>query len=95
MCGIDGLGSQWCAVQAAEKSQPAAGDGVRRCRQVIGRAASALFIEEQMEIKRYESGRRMSQAVVHGGFVFLAGQVADDTSQDVKGQTAHSGAQFM
>lgn len=48
-----------------------------------------------MEIKRYESGRRMSQAVVHGGFVFLAGQVADDTSQDVKGQTAHSGAQFM
>jgi enamine deaminase RidA (YjgF/YER057c/UK114 family) len=41
-----------------------------------------------MEIKRYESGRRMSQAVVHGGLVFLAGQVADDTSQDVKGQTA-------
>ena len=41
-----------------------------------------------MQIRRYESGRRMSQAVVHGGFVFLAGQVADDTSQDVKGQTA-------
>jgi enamine deaminase RidA (YjgF/YER057c/UK114 family) len=40
-----------------------------------------------MEIKRYESGKRMSQAVVHGGLVFLAGQVADDTSQDVKGQT--------
>jgi enamine deaminase RidA (YjgF/YER057c/UK114 family) len=41
-----------------------------------------------MQITRYESGTRMSQAVVHGGFVFLAGQVADDTSQDVKGQTA-------
>jgi enamine deaminase RidA (YjgF/YER057c/UK114 family) len=41
-----------------------------------------------MQIKRYDSGKRMSQAVAHGGFVFLAGQVADDTSQDVKGQTA-------
>jgi enamine deaminase RidA (YjgF/YER057c/UK114 family) len=41
-----------------------------------------------MQIKRYETGKRLSQAVVHGGFAFLAGQVADDTSQDVKGQTA-------
>jgi len=40
-----------------------------------------------MEIKRYDSGKRMSQAVVYGGFGFLAGQVADDPSQDVKGQT--------
>ncbi|QGZ57692.1 MULTISPECIES: RidA family protein [Paraburkholderia] len=40
-----------------------------------------------MQIKRYESGKRMSQAVVYGGFAFLAGQVADDPSQDVKGQT--------
>jgi enamine deaminase RidA (YjgF/YER057c/UK114 family) len=29
----------------------------------------------------------MSQAVVHAGFAFLSGQVADDPSQDVKGQT--------
>jgi enamine deaminase RidA (YjgF/YER057c/UK114 family) len=29
----------------------------------------------------------MSQAVVHGGLVFLAGQVAADPSQDVAGQT--------
>jgi len=29
----------------------------------------------------------MSQAVVCNGMVFLAGQVADDTSQDVGGQT--------
>jgi enamine deaminase RidA (YjgF/YER057c/UK114 family) len=41
-----------------------------------------------MQIKRYQVGRRMSQAVVHGGLVFLAGQVADDPKQDVKGQTA-------
>lgn len=41
-----------------------------------------------MQIKRYDAGKRMSQAVVHGGFAFMAGQVADDTSQNVKGQTA-------
>ncbi|WP_269501639.1 RidA family protein [Burkholderia sp. IMCC1007] len=40
-----------------------------------------------MQIKRYESGKRMSMAVVYNGFVFVAGQVADDPSQDVKGQT--------
>jgi enamine deaminase RidA (YjgF/YER057c/UK114 family) len=44
--------------------------------------------ERQLQIKRYDSGKRMSQAVVHGGLAFLAGQVADDTTQDVKGQTA-------
>ena len=41
-----------------------------------------------MQIKRFEAGKRMSQAVVYGGFAFLAGQVAADPSQDVKGQTA-------
>ena len=30
-----------------------------------------------MSIKRVEPGRRMSQAVVHNGVVYLAGQVAD------------------
>jgi enamine deaminase RidA (YjgF/YER057c/UK114 family) len=39
-----------------------------------------------MQIQRYDGNKRMSQAVVYGGFAFLAGQVADDTSQDVKGQ---------
>lgn len=38
-------------------------------------------------IKRIETGPRMSQAVVHGDTVYLAGQVADDPSADVKGQT--------
>jgi len=40
-----------------------------------------------MLIKRIEAGARMSQAVVANGFVFLAGQVAGDTSADVEGQT--------
>ena len=38
-------------------------------------------------IKRIEAGPRMSQAVVHGSLVFVAGQVAGDTSADVAGQT--------
>lgn len=40
-----------------------------------------------MEIRRLHPGQRMSQAVVHNGTVYLAGQVADDTNQDVAGQT--------
>lgn len=40
-----------------------------------------------MEIRRIESGKRMSQATVHGNTMYLAGQVADDTAQDVTGQT--------
>jgi len=40
------------------------------------------------EIKRINVGKRMCDAAVHNGVVYLAGQVADDTSQDVKGQTA-------
>ena len=38
-------------------------------------------------IKRIQSGARMSGAVVHGNTVYLAGQVADDTSEGVAGQT--------
>ena len=38
-------------------------------------------------IKRIEAGPRMSQAVVHGNTVYVAGQVASDTSADVSGQT--------
>ena len=40
-----------------------------------------------MEIRRLQPGKRMSQAVVHNGTVFLAGQVAEDSVQDVAGQT--------
>lgn len=40
-----------------------------------------------MEIKRHGVGARLSQAVEYGNLVFIAGQVADDTKADVKGQT--------
>jgi enamine deaminase RidA (YjgF/YER057c/UK114 family) len=38
-------------------------------------------------IQRLHTGPRMSQAIVHNRTVYLAGQVADDPSQDVPGQT--------
>lgn len=41
-----------------------------------------------MSITRLHPGRRMSEAAIHNGTVYLAGQVADDTSADIKGQTA-------
>lgn len=41
-----------------------------------------------MTIQRLHSNQRMSQAVIHGDTVYLAGQVAGDTSADVAGQTA-------
>ncbi len=40
-----------------------------------------------MSIKRIKVGARMSQAVVHGDTVYLAGQVADNAKDDVAGQT--------
>lgn len=40
-----------------------------------------------MSIKRLHVGPRMSEAVVHNGTVYLAGQVAEDASQDTAGQT--------
>ena len=40
-----------------------------------------------MDITRIQSGPRMSQAVVHGGTVYLAGQVAADSGADIKAQT--------
>jgi enamine deaminase RidA (YjgF/YER057c/UK114 family) len=40
-----------------------------------------------LSIKRFVTGPRMSQAVVHGNTVYIAGQVADDPTADVRGQT--------
>ncbi len=40
-----------------------------------------------MTIKRHEPSKIYSKAVEANGFVFTAGIVADDTAQDVKGQT--------
>ncbi|MFZ9677095.1 MAG: RidA family protein [Quisquiliibacterium sp.] len=41
-----------------------------------------------MSIQRLHVGPRMSEVAIHNGVVYLAGQVADDPSQDVEGQTA-------
>src|SRR5262249_5249431 len=43
--------------------------------------------ERSMAIKRHGVGPRLSQAVVHGDTVYLAGIVAEDPSADIKGQT--------
>lgn len=40
-----------------------------------------------MTIKRLQTGSRMSQAVVHGNTVYVAGQVADDPVPSVAEQT--------
>ncbi len=41
-----------------------------------------------MTIRRLQPEQRLSGAVIHGKTVYLAGQVADDTSLDAEGQTA-------
>jgi enamine deaminase RidA (YjgF/YER057c/UK114 family) len=38
-------------------------------------------------LQRFDVGTRMSEMAVHNGTVFLAGQVADDATQDIAGQT--------
>jgi enamine deaminase RidA (YjgF/YER057c/UK114 family) len=40
-----------------------------------------------MSIKRHQANKLFSAAVEHGGVVYVAGQVADDLAQGVKGQT--------
>lgn len=39
-------------------------------------------------IQRFHVGKRLSEMAVHGGVVYLAGQVAEDASQHIRGQTA-------
>jgi enamine deaminase RidA (YjgF/YER057c/UK114 family) len=39
-------------------------------------------------IRRFHVGDRMSEMAIHRGTVYLAGQVAGDGAQDIKGQTA-------
>jgi enamine deaminase RidA (YjgF/YER057c/UK114 family) len=41
-----------------------------------------------MTIKHFDSGPRLSRMVTYNGIAYLAGLTADDTSADVKGQTA-------
>ncbi|MGZ5202094.1 MAG: RidA family protein [Telluria sp.] len=40
-----------------------------------------------MEIKRLYVGKRLSETAVHNETVYLAGQIAEDTTQDIEGQT--------
>ena len=40
-----------------------------------------------MEIKRLHVGKTLSEAAIHNGTVYLAGQIAEDLSQDIQGQT--------
>jgi enamine deaminase RidA (YjgF/YER057c/UK114 family) len=39
-------------------------------------------------IERFDIGARLSEMAVHNGVAYLAGQVPDDASQDIAGQTA-------
>ncbi|MEY4751014.1 MAG: hypothetical protein RIQ60_3228 [Pseudomonadota bacterium] len=39
-------------------------------------------------LTRLDPGPRYCEATVHQGVAYLAGQVADDASQDIRGQTA-------
>ena len=39
-------------------------------------------------IQRLDVGQRMSDAAIHNGVVYLAGQIAEDATQDIGGQTA-------
>lgn len=45
-------------------------------------------------IRRFAEEQRLSGAVAHGRVLYLAGQVADDTSLDTEGQTADILAQI-
>ena len=40
------------------------------------------------DIQRFHVGPRLSETAVHNGTVYLAGQVPDDLSKDLRGQTA-------
>ncbi len=40
-----------------------------------------------MGIERLHIGKRLSEAAIHRNTIYLAGQVAEDNSQDISGQT--------
>jgi len=40
-----------------------------------------------MDIKRMHVGPRLSEAALHNGVVYLAGQIADDATRNIEGQT--------
>jgi len=40
-----------------------------------------------MEITRLHVGKRLSEVAIHNGTIYLAGQIAEDTTQGIAGQT--------
>ncbi|WP_153100531.1 RidA family protein [Paraburkholderia hayleyella] len=40
-----------------------------------------------MTVTRHHVGKRLSEIAVYNGIVYLAGQIAEDTEQDIEGQT--------
>lgn len=40
-----------------------------------------------MDIKRMHVGKTLSETAIHNGTIYLAGQVADDVTQNIEGQT--------
>lgn len=40
-----------------------------------------------MDIKRLHVGKTLSEAAIHNGVVYLAGQIAEDTKHNIMGQT--------
>jgi enamine deaminase RidA (YjgF/YER057c/UK114 family) len=40
-----------------------------------------------MAVTRLHVGKRLSEVAIHNGTVYLAGQIAEDTQQDMAGQT--------
>ena len=40
-----------------------------------------------MSIERFHVGKRLSEMAIYNNTIYLAGQVADDTSLDITGQT--------
>jgi enamine deaminase RidA (YjgF/YER057c/UK114 family) len=43
-----------------------------------------------MTIQRLHVGKRLSEVAIHNGTVYLAGQLAEDTTQNIEGQTRES-----
>jgi enamine deaminase RidA (YjgF/YER057c/UK114 family) len=40
-----------------------------------------------MDIKRFHVGKTLSEAAIHNGTIYLAGQIAEDTTHNIEGQT--------
>jgi enamine deaminase RidA (YjgF/YER057c/UK114 family) len=43
---------------------------------------------KDMDIKRLHVGKTLSEMAIHNGTVYLAGQIAEDLTQNIAGQTA-------